>query len=113
MTAHQPAAGSRYARPDHDPDHERASPGTFLGHPLGMPLGNPLWCPAPGMTENPLATPQIRALAAPSQPSSLSLSLSWLSVEEEIIGSGGRVPSAAGRVRRPAGGRSQRTEGPA
>ncbi|CAK7288527.1 hypothetical protein SGPA1_70116 [Streptomyces misionensis JCM 4497] len=110
MTAHRPAAGPRHAHPDHD----RASPGTFLVNPLRMLLGDPLWCPAPAGTENLLATRHIRARSASSQPSSLSLPLRWLSVEEEIIGSGGRVPSTAGRGRRrPAGGPSLRTEGAA
>ncbi|MFJ3339193.1 MobF family relaxase [Streptomyces sp. NPDC086766] len=34
-----------------------------------------------------------------------------MSVEEEIIGSGGRVPTVGGRGRRPAGGRARQTTG--
>ncbi len=54
MTAHRSAAGPRYAHPDHD----RASPGTFLVHPLRMLLGYPLCCPTPAGTKTTRAKPQ-------------------------------------------------------
>jgi hypothetical protein len=54
---------------------------------------------------------QIWARAALSQPSYLLLNFEVMSVEEEIIGFGGRVPLAAGRGRRSAGGRACQTTG--
>jgi hypothetical protein len=56
-------------------------------------------------------TTQIRLRAALSQPSSLLLNFWVMSVGEEIIGSGVRVPLAAGRGRRSAGGRTRTTGG--
>jgi hypothetical protein len=61
--------------------------------------------------EKAQVTTQIRPRAALSQPSSLLLDFSVMSVEEEIIESGGRMPSAAGRGRRSAGGRARQTTG--
>jgi hypothetical protein len=104
MTTHRPLAG---ARPDHGPDQHRASRPGLLRYALGMPLWDPLWCPAPSRTKNAQVTTPIRPSAALSQPSSLLLNFSVMSVVEEIIGSGGRTPSAAGRGRRPAGGRAR------
>lgn len=110
MTAHPPPAGARRAHLTHGPDEHRASWPGLLWCALGTPLWNPLWCPAPSRTENPQVTAQIRPRVAPSQLSSLLLNFSVMSVEEEIIGSGGR-PSAAGRGRRPAGGRARQATG--
>lgn len=111
MTTHRPPAGARRSRPDHGPDQYRASRPGLLWCALGRPLWNPLWCPAPSRTGNPQVTAQIRARAALSQPSSLLLNFCVMSVVEEIIGSGGRVPSEAGRGRRSAGGRARQTTG--
>ena len=111
MTTHRPPAGARRARPDHGPDHRRASRSGFLWCALGRPLWNPLWCPAPSRTEKAQVTTQIRPRAALSQPSYLLLNFWVMSVEEEIIGFGGRVPLAAGRGRRSAGGRACQTTG--
>lgn len=111
MTTHRPLAGARRARPDHGPDQHRASRPGLLWCALGTPLWNPLWCPTPSRTEKAQVTTQIRPRAALSQPSSLLLNFSVMSVEEEIIGSGGRMPSTAGRGRRPAGGRAHQTTG--
>jgi len=111
MTTRRPPAGARRARPDHGPDQHWASRPGLLRCALGTPLWNPLWCPSPSRTEKAQVTTQIRPRAALSQPSSLPLNFSVMSVEEEIIGSGGRMPSAAGRGRRPAGGRAHQMTG--
>ena len=111
MTAHRPPAGTRRTRPDHGPDQHRASRPGFLRCALGTPLWNPLWCLTPSRTEKPQVTAQMRPFAALSQPSSLLLNFVVMSVEEESIGSGGRMPSAAGRARGPAGGRARQTTG--
>lgn len=111
MTTHRPPAGARHARPDDGPDQHQARRPGLLRCALGTPLWNPLWYPAPSKTERPQVTVQIRPRAALSQPSSLLLNLCVMSVEEEIIGSGGRMPSAAGRGRRPAGGRARQATG--
>ncbi len=87
-----------------------ASPGEALPPALAFPLPKPLPCPAPAHPAFPLVTTGLRARAGSSQPSSLPLSLSWLSVVGESIGSGGPVPSTAGG-RRPAAGRSRTTGG--
>ncbi|GGP32188.1 hypothetical protein GCM10010501_74260 [Streptomyces libani subsp. rufus] len=111
MTTHRPPAGARRARPDHGPDQQRASRPGLLRCALGRPLWNPLWCPAPSRTEKYQVSTQIRSHAALSQPSYLLLNFEVMSVEEEIIGSGGRMPSAAGRGRRSASGRACQTTG--
>jgi hypothetical protein len=111
MTTHRPPAEARRAHPDHRPDQHRASRPGLLRYALGVPLWDPLWCPAPSRTGKPQVTTQIRPPAALSQPSSLPLKLHGMSVVEEIIGSGGRVPSAVGRGRRSAGGRACQTTG--
>lgn len=107
MTTHRLPADARCACLDHGPDQHRASRRGLLRYALGTPLRNPLWCPEPSRTEKPQVTVQIRPRAALSQPSSLLLNLLVMSVEEEITGSGGRTPSAAGRGRRPARGRAR------
>ncbi len=120
MTTHRPPAGAGPARPDHGPDQHRASSPGLLRRALGTPLWNPLWCPAPSRTEKAQVTTQTRPGPALSLPSSLLLSLTkpWeiggggVSVVEAIIGFRARlVPSAAGRGRRPAGGRTRTTGG--
>ncbi|GGV91766.1 hypothetical protein GCM10010228_82890 [Streptomyces massasporeus] len=111
MTTHRPPADARRTRPDHGPDQHRTSRPGLLQCALGTPLWNPLWCPAPSRMEKAQVTTQIRSRLAPSQLSSLLLNFSVMSVEEEIIGSGGRMPSAAGRGRRSAGGRPRQTTG--
>jgi hypothetical protein len=111
MTTHRPPASARRACPDHGPDQHRASHPGLLRCALGTPLWNPLWCSAPSRMEKAQVTAQIRPRAALSQPSSLLLNFSVMSLEEEIIGSGGRMPSAAGRGRRPVGGCARQTRG--
>lgn len=111
MTTHRPRADARHAHPDPGPDQHWVSRPGLLWCALGRPLWNPLWCPAPSRMKKALVTTQIRARAALSQPSSLLLNFFVMSVEEEIIGSGGRVPSGAGRGRRSAGGRARQTTG--
>lgn len=120
MTTYRPPAGARRARPDHGPDRQRASRPGLLRCALGTPLWDPLWCPAPSRTEKAQVTTQKRPLPALSQPFSLLLSLTkplgsrwgWVSVVEAIIGFRAcMVPSAAGRARRPAGGRARQTTG--
>ncbi len=96
MITRRPPAGARCARPDHGPDQYRASRPGLLRCALGTPLWNPLWCPTPSRTEKAQFTTQIRLLAASSLPSSLLMNSKEMSVEEEIIGSGPRTPSAAG-----------------
>ncbi|GGY82700.1 hypothetical protein GCM10010363_74210 [Streptomyces omiyaensis] len=109
MTTPRPPAGARHTRPDHGPDQRRVSRLGLLRCALGRPLWNPLWCPAPSRMKKAQVTTQIRPRAASSQPSSLLLNFSVMSVEEEIIGSGGRMPSAAGRGRCSADGRACQT----
>ena len=111
MTTYRPPAGARRARPDYGPDQYRARRPGLLWCALGTPLWNPLWCPAPSRAEKPQVTTQVRPRAALSPPSSLLLDFCVMSVEEEIIGSGGRMPLAAGRGRRPAGGRARAARG--
>lgn len=111
MTTHRPPAGARRARPDHRPDQHRASRPGLLRCALGTLLWNPLWCPASSRTEKTQVTTQIRPRAALSQPSSLPLNFSVMSVEEEIIGSRGRMPSAARRGQHSANGRTRQTTG--
>ncbi|TXS71038.1 hypothetical protein EAO76_22155 [Streptomyces sp. sk2.1] len=61
--------------------------------------------------EKAQVTTQIRAFAALSQPSSLLLNFCVMSVEGEIIGSGGPAPFTAGHGRCPAGGRARQAKG--
>lgn len=110
MTAHRPTASPRQVRPDYEADQARAYRGTLLRYPLRKPLGNPLWCPTPSGMVNLLVRPQIRASVASSRPSSLLINVERMSVEEEIVESGGPAPSATGG-RRPAGGRVREREG--
>lgn len=111
MTTHRPPAGACRARPDHGPGQQQASRSGLLWCALGRPLWNPLWCPAPSRMKKAQITGQIRARAALSQPSSLLLNFSVMSVEEEIIESGGQLLLAAGRGRRQAGGRARQMAG--
>lgn len=111
MTTRRPRAGAWRARPDHGPDQQRAGRPGLLWCALGRPLWIPLWCPASSRTVDLQVTTQIRTRAALSRPSSLLLNFSVMSVEEEIIGSGGRMPSAAERGQRSAGGRARQTTG--
>lgn len=110
-TAEQPAPGGLAGR---------ASRRSLLPPALAIPLPYPLPCPARVLTAFPQHTMAFRCGDASSQPSSLLLSLTkpWeiggggVSVVETIIGFRARmVPSAAGRGRRPAGGRSRRMGG--
>jgi hypothetical protein len=111
MTTRRPRAGARRARRDHGPDQHRASDPGLLWCALGTPRWNPLWFPASSRMKEAQVTTQMRPRAALSRPSSFILNSSVMSVEEEIIGSGGRMPSAAGRGRRSAGGRVGLTTG--
>lgn len=126
MTEHR-----RPPYPDRAADHgaARPAPGGLVGRagrrsllPLSLviPLPYPLPCPAQARTAFPQHTTAFRCLGMSSQPSSLLLSLTkpWeiggggVSVVEAIIGFRARlVPSAAGRGRRPAGGRTRSTGG--
>ncbi|GGJ70950.1 hypothetical protein GCM10012282_79740 [Streptomyces lacrimifluminis] len=98
----------------------RASRRSLLPPALAIPLPNPLPGLAWALTAFAQPTTAFRGPSALSQPSSLlhSLTKPWeiggggVSVVEAIIGFRERlVPSAAGRGRRPAGGRSRRTGG--
>lgn len=98
----------------------RAARGSVLPPALAIPLPYPLPCPARALTAFAQHTMAFRCGGASSKPSSLLLSLTkpWeiggggVSVVEAIIGFRVRlVPSAAGRGRRPAGGRSRRRGG--
>lgn len=112
------AADRRGARPAPGGLVGRASRRGLLPPALAIPLPYPLPCPARALPVFPQATTAFRDCGASSQPSSLLLSLTkpWeigrggVSVVEAIIGFRARlVPSAAGRGRRPAGGRTRTT----
>jgi hypothetical protein len=104
-------ADRRTARPAPGGLVGRASRRGLLPSALAIPLPYPLPCPAPAPTAFALLTTAFRGGSASSQPSSLPYDLSWLSVVGESIGFGGPAPSAAGRGRLPAGGRTRTTGG--